>query len=70
VLESVNLDRVDSISDLEVIMENRMSFIEHVDFTVGRALAMLKSSEFRDPYTLSTLYVSLVSSKLEYANFL
>jgi hypothetical protein len=43
---------------------------EHVDVTVERALAMFGfvkrlSCEFRDPYTLKTLYVCLVRLKLE-----
>jgi hypothetical protein len=66
------LDRVDSINDLGVIMDSKMSFTGHIDVTVGKALAMLGfvkrlSCEFRDHYTLKTLYVSLVPPKLEYA---
>jgi hypothetical protein len=43
------------------------------DVTVGKALEMLGfvkrlSCEFRDPYTLKTLYVSLVHPKLEYTS--
>jgi hypothetical protein len=51
-------------------MDSRMSFSRHIDVTVGKVLAMLgfvkRSGEFRDPYTLRTLYVSLVRLKLEY----
>jgi hypothetical protein len=54
-----------------------MSFTGHIDVTVGRALARLGfvkrlslSFEFRDPYTLKTLYVSLVRPKLKYASCL
>jgi hypothetical protein len=36
------LDRVDSINDLGVIMDSKVSFNEHIDVTVGRALAMLR----------------------------
>jgi hypothetical protein len=66
-------DRVDSINDLGVIMYSKMSFTGHIDVTVGKALAMLGfvrrlSCEFRDPYTLKTLYVSLVRPKLEYSS--
>jgi hypothetical protein len=66
-LEGVILDRVDSITKLEVVMDSRMSFSKHVDVTVGKALAMMGfvkrlSGEFRDQYTLRTLYVSLVRS--------
>jgi hypothetical protein len=50
-----------------------MSFTGHIDVTVGKALAMLGfvkrlSCELRDPYTLKTLYVSVVRPKLEYAS--
>jgi hypothetical protein len=38
-LRSTILDRVDSITDLRVVMDNRMSFYRYV--TVGKALAML-----------------------------
>jgi hypothetical protein len=62
----VILDRV--IIYLEVIMDSKMSFDELVDIAVGKALAKLgfvkrMSSEFRDPYTIKTLYVSLVRFK-------
>jgi hypothetical protein len=45
----------------------------YYDVTVGKALAMLGfvkwlSCDFRDPYTLKTLYVSLVRPKLEYTS--
>jgi hypothetical protein len=50
-------------------MDSKMSFTGHIDITVGMALAMLGFakrllSEFRDPYTLRTLYVSFVRLKL------
>jgi hypothetical protein len=72
-LGGIILDRVNSINDLGVIMDSKMSFTGYIDVTVGRALAMLGfvkrlSCEFRDPYTLKTLYVSLVRPKLEYAS--
>jgi hypothetical protein len=58
----VILDYVDSISHFRVIMDNRISFVEHVDIAVSKALAMLgflkrMSSEFRDFFTLKTFYV-------------
>jgi hypothetical protein len=54
-------------------MDNKMFLTGHIDVTVGRALAMLGfvkrlSCEIRDPYTLKTLYVSVVRPKLEYAS--
>jgi hypothetical protein len=67
------LDRVDSINDLGVIMDSKVSFTGHIDVTVERALAMLSfvkrlSFQFKDPYTLKTLYVSFVRPKLEYTS--
>jgi hypothetical protein len=64
------LDRVSSINNLEVIMNEKMIFSEHVDLMVGKTFAMLEfisrlSFEFRDPYTLRALYT--VFPKLEYA---
>jgi hypothetical protein len=53
-VESIILDRVDSITDLGVEMDSRMSFSRHIDVTVGKALVMLGfvkrlSGEFKDP---------------------
>jgi hypothetical protein len=52
-LGGIILDRVDSINDLGVIMDSKMSFTGHIGVTVGRALAMLGflrrwSCEFRE----------------------
>jgi hypothetical protein len=60
-----SLDRVESINDLGVIMDNKMTSAGHIDVMVGKALAILG---FVKPYTLKTLYVSLVRPKLEYAS--
>jgi hypothetical protein len=66
------IDRVSSINDLGVIMDEKMTFSERVDVMVAKTFAMLGfirrlSLEFRDPYTLKSLYMSLVRPKLEYA---
>jgi hypothetical protein len=60
-LGGIILDRVDSINDLGV----KMSFT-----WVLAMLGFVKrlSCEFWDPYTLKTLYVSLVRLKLEYVS--
>jgi hypothetical protein len=55
-------------SDLNKLSE-WTNFLEHVDVMVGKAFAMLGfirrlSFEFRDPYTLKSLYTSLVRPKL------
>jgi hypothetical protein len=64
------LDRVSYINDLGVIMDEKMTFSEHMDVMVAKAFAMLGFIrrlllEFRDPFTLFT---SLVLPKLEYAS--
>jgi hypothetical protein len=41
-LEGIILDRVDSITDLEVVIDSKMSFSSHIDVTVGMVLAMLR----------------------------
>jgi hypothetical protein len=41
------LDRVSSISDLGVIMDEKMTFSEHVDVMVAKAFALLGSADFR-----------------------
>jgi hypothetical protein len=48
------LDRVSSINDLGVIMNEKTTFSKHVDVMVAKAFAMLGfirrlSLEFRDP---------------------
>jgi hypothetical protein len=71
-LGGIILDRVDSYTDLGVVMDSRMSFSRHINL---KALAMLRfvkilSGEFRDPYTLRTLYESLVGPKLEHIHMI
>jgi hypothetical protein len=58
------LDRVNSINDLGVIMDEKMNFSEHIDVMVGKAFAMLGfitrlSFEFRDPSEVSLHVISL-----------
>jgi hypothetical protein len=64
------LDRVSSINDLGVIMDEKMNFLEYVDFMVFAMLGFIRrlTFEFRDPYTLKLLYTSLVRPTLEYAS--
>jgi hypothetical protein len=54
------LDRVGSMNDLGVIMDEKMPFSEQVDVMAVKAFAMLGfirrlSLEFRDSYTLKSL---------------
>jgi hypothetical protein len=54
------LDRVSSINDLGVIMDEKMNFSEHVDVMVGKTFAILRFIR------RLSLYTSLVRPKLEY----
>jgi hypothetical protein len=52
-------------------MNEKMTFLEHVDVMVANAFAMLgfiRRLSFRDPYTLKSLYTSLLRPKLEYVS--
>jgi hypothetical protein len=58
------LDRVSSINDFGVIIDEKMTFTEHVVVMVAKAFAMLGfirrlSLEFGDLYTLKSLYTCL-----------
>jgi Reverse transcriptase (RNA-dependent DNA polymerase) len=71
-LSNHTLERVDSIRDLGVLLDPKLDFRIHVDGLIVRAARMLGyvrriGREFKDPYTLKTLYVSFVRSLLEYA---
>jgi hypothetical protein len=65
------LNRMSSINDLGVILYEKMTFSKHLDVMVAEAFAMLGfimrlALQFKDPYTLKSLYTSLVRPKLEY----
>jgi Reverse transcriptase (RNA-dependent DNA polymerase) len=68
-----DLERVNRIKDLGVIIDDRMTFVSHIEAVVAKSARMLGfvkriSKEFSDPYTYKTLYVSLVRPNLEYAS--
>lgn len=67
------LQRVDSVRDLGVVLDNEVTFKEHYEEIVKKARRQLGfvskiTKEFRDPYTLKSLYVSLVRPILETAS--
>jgi hypothetical protein len=62
-LRGIILERVNSITDLRVVMDSRMSLSMHIVVTVGNAVAMLGfvrrlPGELRDPYTFMCLLCS------------
>jgi hypothetical protein len=67
------LDSVDSICDLGVVRDSKLNFTSHIDslgVKVSRMLSYIRriAKEFRDPYSLKTLYNSFVRSHLQYAS--
>lgn len=67
------IERVLFFRDLGIIFSFDLSFNRHIDFIISKANSMLgfikrNSKDFCDPYTLRTLYISLVRSNLEYAS--
>lgn len=65
--------RVSSKRDLGVIIDNKLSFAEHISVTIRKAYQMLGfilrcSKFFKKSESVITLYNSLVRSRLEYCN--
>lgn len=65
------LKRVTDQKDLGVIFDAELNFSLHMDYIIGKANRMLgflfrNSKDFYDPYTLKSLYNSLIRSILEY----
>jgi hypothetical protein len=70
-LSGHRLDSVDSICDLRVVVDSKLNFTSHIDSLIVKASRMLGyirriGKEFRDLYTLKTLYNSFVRSHLDY----
>lgn len=66
------LTTVDSVTDLGIIFDSKMSFIPHMNYILPQAYRILafirrNCSDFSDPNTLKLIYTSYVRSKLEYA---
>lgn len=74
-IDNCPLQYVDYISDLGVIFDPGLTFQLHINQIIPKSLSVISfirrhSTSFSDPYTLKTLYISLVRSKLEYASFI
>jgi hypothetical protein len=65
------LDRIDSISDLRVIIGSKISFAEHIDVAVGKALALLAfvKNISSDSYTFKTLILFTCAPEVETRKF-
>lgn len=69
------LDSVESITDLGILLDNRLNFRSHISMTINKAYGVLGfmkrwSKEFCDPYVTKQLYTSLVRPILEYGSII
>jgi hypothetical protein len=72
-INDASLERVSSICDLGVTLDETLSFNRHIDSMVSRANGKLGfirrcATEFHDPFALKSLYVAFVRSQLEYCS--
>jgi hypothetical protein len=64
-------ERVNKLKDLELIMDERMSFLPHIEAIISKSSRMLGFNkriprEFHHPFTHKSLYTSLVRPHLEH----
>lgn len=67
------VERCSQVRDLGVILDSKLSFVEHYNNIIYKASNMLGfikrfSYHFKDPYTIKTLYVAYVRPFLEYCS--
>lgn len=72
-LGSQSVEKCMRIRDLGVILDSKLTFIDHYNTIINRANSMLAfikrfSHSFHDPYTIKTLYIAYVRSILEYCS--
>lgn len=70
-LHGVILTRVESKTDLGVILDRKLTFLPHIDYMINKANKMLgfvkrNTKDFTDPFAIKSLFHSLVRSILEY----
>ena len=71
-LDNNTLTSVESIRDLGVIIDKKLTFSEHIDEVVQATLTILEflfssTKDFTKTESFITLYNSLIKSKLQYA---
>jgi ribonuclease P/MRP protein subunit RPP40 len=66
------LNRPETVKDLSVIFDRKLSFTSHIDYVVSDSMKQLgffigKSRDFQSSRTLTTLFNAFVRSKFQYA---
>jgi hypothetical protein len=74
-INNVKLARVQSVVDLGITFDNKLSFVPHINVVVAKAFQALGfiircSMHFRNIDTLKLLYCAYVRSKLEYGSII
>lgn len=72
-IDNVALNKCNSVRDLGVIFDTKLTFDAHVEMITKKALQLLGfvtrvTSDFRSPDTVKLLFCTLVRSQLEYAS--
>lgn len=75
VLDDHTLNKIEAVSDLGVLLDAKLNFIQHISLTVNKARSVLGfikrwAKEFTDPYITKQLYTSLVRPILEYGSII
>lgn len=75
ILNGYSLDNLNIISDLGILLDSKLNFIQHISSTVAKARGLLGfikrwAKEFSDPYITKQLYTSLVRPVLEYGSII
>jgi len=72
-IDGQTINRVDTIRDLGILLDHKLTFTKHIEDVVSRAnrtlgLVRKMTKEFNDPLCIKTLFNSLVRSILEYGS--
>lgn len=74
-INDLKLLRLDEVKDLGVIFDTKLNFSLHYDYAIAKSNSLLgflkrNSKDFRDVYSLKSIYCSLVRPYLEYSSII
>ena len=70
-MSQASINRVNTVKDLGILLDAKLSFAQHISATTAKAYAVLgfikrNTQQFNDIYCLKSLFSALVRSILEY----